>query len=163
MTAGLVWRVLRGNVPRSFWASLGVLVTFWLAGRDRRHRCFSEQPAYAIRYLFPGTSALLLVLVDAASGLRIRAGWAYGLLAVFAFSLAMNIVFLRDGADFLRTEGRDSRINLAMLELRLGLEPGAMVHPPKRPLSPRSRPGRHSRRAPRCRTSTRSPATARPR
>ena len=67
---------------------------------------------------------------------------AYGLLAVFAFSLAMNIVFLRDGADFLRTEGRDSRINLAMLELRPASSRVRMVHPPKRPLSPRSRPGR---------------------
>ncbi len=123
LTAGLVWRVLRGNVPRSFWASLGVLFTFWLAGAIAD--TVPGATAYAIRYLFPGTSALLLVLVDAASGMRIRAGWAYGLLAVFAFSLAMNIIFLRDGADFLRTEGRDSRINLAMLELRLGLEPGA--------------------------------------
>jgi len=124
LTVALIWRVLKGGLPKSFWASLGVLVTFWLAGAVA-DTMPGETQVYAIRYLFPGSSALLLVLVDAVSGFRIRAGWAYGLLAVFVFSLAMNLVVLRDGAAFLRDQGTDSRINLAMLELRLGLEPGA--------------------------------------
>ena len=123
LTAALIWRVLRGNVPRSFWASLGVLVTFWLAAALAD--TLQSTGPYALRYLFPGSVALLLVLVDAAAGLRIRAGWAYGLLAVFAFSLAMNIVFLSDGAALLRDRGAETRVGLAMLELRVGLEPGA--------------------------------------
>lgn len=124
LVAGLAWRVLRGGLPRSFWASLGVLVTFWLAAALADTRPEGTQ-VYAVRYLFPGSSALLLVLVDAARGLRIRAGWAYALLAAFAFSLAMNLVVLRDGASFLRARGAESRLALAMMELRLGLEPGA--------------------------------------
>ncbi len=124
LTGFLIWRVLRGNVPRSFWASLGVLFTFWLAAAIADTDPFFGTQVYAIRYLFPGTSALLLVLVDAASGLRIRAGWAYGLLAVFAFSLAMNIVFLRDGAAYLRDSSAEIKGDLAMLELANGWLPG---------------------------------------
>lgn len=124
LTGGLIWRVLKGGLPRSFWASLGVLVTFWLAAALADTRPEGTQ-VYAIRYLLPGSSALLLVLVDAVSGVRIRAGWAYGLLAVFIFSFAMNLVVLRDGASFLRARGAESRLALAMMELRLGLEPGA--------------------------------------
>jgi hypothetical protein len=124
ITAALVWRVRRGGLPRSFWASLGVLVTFWLAAAIADVRAGGTDAA-AIRYLFPGSTALLLVLVDAVSGVRIRASWAYAVLAVFAFSLAMNLIFLRDGAEYLRDQGRAARIELAMLELRAGLDPGA--------------------------------------
>ena len=124
LTGFLIWRVLRGNVPRSFWASLGVLVTFWLAAAIADTDPFFGTQVYAIRYLFMGSSALLLVLVDAVSGLRIRAGWAYGLLAVFAFSLAMNLVYLRDGAAFLRDRSAEVKGDLAMLELANGWLPG---------------------------------------
>ena len=124
LTGFLIWRVLRGNVPRSFWASLGVLVTFWLAAAIADTDPFFGTQVYAIRYLFMGSSALLLVLVDAVSGLRIRAGWAYGLLAVFAFSLAMNIVYLRDGAAILRDSSAEIKGDLAMLELANGWLPG---------------------------------------
>ncbi|MCB0829205.1 MAG: hypothetical protein KDB62_10405, partial [Solirubrobacterales bacterium] len=124
LTAALIWRVLRGNVPRSFWVSLGVLVTFWLAAAIADTDPFFGTQVYAIRYLFPGSSALLLVLTDAVSGFRIRAGWAYALLAVFAFSLAMNLVYLRDGAAFLRDRSSEVRGNLTMLELANGWSPG---------------------------------------
>ena len=124
LAAALLWRVLRGNVPPSFWASLGVLATFWLAAAiaDTEFR-FGTQ-VYAIRYLFPGSTALLLVLVDAVSGFRIRAGWAYVLLAVFAFSLAMNLVYLRDGAAYLRDRSAEVKAQLSMLELANGWLPG---------------------------------------
>ncbi|MEZ5156901.1 MAG: hypothetical protein R2718_12440 [Solirubrobacterales bacterium] len=131
LTAALIWRVLRGNVPRSFWVSLGVLVTFWLAAAIADTRAEGTQ-VYAIRYLFPGSSALLLVLTDAVSGFRIRAGWAYALLAVFAFSLAMNLVYLRDGAAYLRGQGAENRLELAILELRQGFEPGSDAASPSR-------------------------------
>ena len=75
--------------------------------------------------MFPGSLALLLVLVAAVSGSRIVGSRAYALVAVFAFSLAMNLVFLNDGADYLREQGAASRVELTMLELRAGLEPGA--------------------------------------
>ncbi|HET6830503.1 MAG TPA: hypothetical protein VFH44_04035, partial [Solirubrobacterales bacterium] len=124
LTIALIWRIVRGGLPRSFWASLGVLVTFWLAAALADIREIGSQAA-AIRYYFPGSSALLLVLVDAVSGMRIHSRWAVALLAAFAFSLAMNVVFLFGGAAYLREQGRDSRIELAMVELRAGLEPGA--------------------------------------
>jgi hypothetical protein len=122
VAGALVWRVVRGRLPRSFWVSLGVLVTYWLAAALAQLPEGTE--ASAIRYYLPGSTALLLVLVDAAHGYRIRGAAAYALVAVFVFSLAMNVVFLADGAKFLREQGDEGRIELAMLELRAGLEPG---------------------------------------
>jgi len=123
LAGGLIWRIRRDGVPRSVWASLGVLLTFWLAAALADTG--EDTGAFVTRYMFPGSSALLLVLVDAASGLRVHPRWAYALLAAFVFSLVMNLAFLRDGASFLRARGADSRLALAMMELRLGLEPGA--------------------------------------
>jgi hypothetical protein len=120
----LIWRVLRGNVPRSFWASLGVLATFWLAAAIADTDFWFGSQVYAIRYLFAGSSALLLVLVDAVSGSRIRGGWAFALLAAFAFSLAMNLVFLRDGAAFLRDRSGEVKADISMLELANDWLPG---------------------------------------
>ena len=124
LSIALAWRVIKGRIPHSFWVSLGVLVTFWLAAAIADVQPEGSSQAYAIRYLFPGSTALLLVLVDAVRGVRIRGRWAYGLLAVFAFSLVMNLIFLRDGAAYLRDQGQTARIQLAMLELRGGLDPG---------------------------------------
>ena len=125
LTGALLWRILRGSLPRSFWAALGVLVTFWLAAGIADVHVEGETNANAIRYMFPGSLALLLVLVAAVSGSRIGGSRAYALVAVFAFSLAMNLIFLNDGADYLREQGAASRVELTMLELRAGLEPGA--------------------------------------
>ena len=125
LTAALVWRVfIKGGVPRSFWASLGVLGTFWLAAAIADTDPFFGTQVYAIRYLFPGSVALLLVLVDAVSGFRIRAGWAYALLTVFAFSVAMNLIYLRDGAAYLRDRSGEVKADLSMLELANGWQPG---------------------------------------
>jgi hypothetical protein len=125
LTGALLWRILKGSLPRSFWAALGVLVTFWLAAGVADVHVEGETNANAIRYMFPGSLALLLVLVAAVSGSRIGGSRAYALVGVFAFSLAMNLVFLNDGADYLREQGAASRVELTMLELRAGLEPGA--------------------------------------
>ena len=62
----VIWRIIRGNVPRSLYASIGILATYWLAaaladfpsvGRYRR-----------LRYVYPSSIGLLLVLVAAAQG-----------------------------------------------------------------------------------------------
>ena len=121
----VVWRLIRGDVSKSLYASMGVLFTYWLAAGLSEPIFFGSQ-ADAIRYVYPGSIGVLLVVTDAARGLRIR-GFALGaLFAVGAFSLAMNLVFLRDGADYLRTEYSQSvRTRLAMLELGAGMQPGS--------------------------------------
>ena len=124
--AGLVvavaWRIRRGDVKPSIYVSLAVLATFWLSAALADTE-FTQVDA--VRYLYPGSIALLLVLTDAAQGLRVRASWGAAILAVFAFSFAMNLVFLRDGAAYERSQANTTLINLAMLELGNGRDPGA--------------------------------------
>ena len=125
VVVAVIWRLIRGNVSKSLYASLGVLFTYWLAAGLSEPIFFGSQ-ADAVRYIYPGSIGVLLVVTDAARGLRIRGFALAALFAVGAFSLAMNLVFLRDGGDYLRTEYSQAvRTRLAMLELGAGMQPGS--------------------------------------
>ncbi len=118
----VIWRIIRGNVPRSLYASIGILATYWLAAALADFP--SASAVTAVRYVYPSSIGLLLVLVAAAQGARFRGLPAVVVVTVFLFSLAMNLVFLRDGAAFMRQLSVTSRTDLAMLELGNGLLPG---------------------------------------
>lgn len=125
LLAAVIWRISRGNVPASLWASLGVLATYWLAASLSDPLFLGEQ-ADSIRYIYPASIGVLLVITDAFRGIRIPAAATAGALALIAFSIAMNVVFLRDGAAYLRDEYAPFKSEqLAMLELANGFNPGA--------------------------------------
>jgi hypothetical protein len=117
--AALLWRISRGNVPTSLWASLAILATYWGAAALSDPEFFGRQ-ATAVRYVYPGSIGLLLIATDAARDRRIPRAATAALLMVVAFSLVMNIVFLRDGAAHLRAFAVDTRARLAAIELGQG-------------------------------------------
>jgi hypothetical protein len=123
LVVAVAWRLYRGGYSPTIFASLGILGTYWLAAALSDPLLLGEQ-ADAVRYVLPGSVGILLVLTDASNGLRPRGGWAVTLLAIFAFSLVMNIVFLRDGAAYLREQSARAKARLAMLELANGWVPG---------------------------------------
>ncbi len=123
LAAFVIWRIGRGGASKTIYASIGIVATYWLAGALADPIFFATQ-ADAVRYVYPGSVGVLLVLIDAGRGIRIRGGWAIALIAVFAFSLAMNLAFLRDGATYLRSHSTTVRTQLAMLELGNGWLPG---------------------------------------
>ncbi len=119
----IAWRLSRGSIPPSLWMSLAIIATYWLMS------AIADTPEYgsqvnAVRYILPGSVALLLVLVDAAKGCEIRRWMVWTVAGVFAFSLVMNAYFLRDGARFVRDAGAATEANLAMIELAGDLDPG---------------------------------------
>lgn len=114
--AALIWRLARGNVPRSLFASIGVLGTYWLAAAIAEPLFFDSQ-ADAVRYVYPGSMGLLLIGSDMLSGVRIPRAASVAALGVVVFSLAMNLVFLRDGATYVRNYSDNIKADLAMLEL----------------------------------------------
>lgn len=114
--AALGWRLVRGRVPNSLYVSVGILVTYWLAGALSDPEFFNTQ-AETVRYVYPGSMAVLLVGIDIVAGLRIPRGAWIGATCVVVFSLAMNLVFLRDGAGHLRDVSTTTKADLAALEL----------------------------------------------
>jgi len=120
----LIVRIRRGNVPHSLWASLGILVTFWALAALVTG--VGTRAPTAIRYIFPGSVAVLLVATDAARASRFsRAGLAALFIAAL-LSVATNLALLRDGAAWFR-DLQSGRIGaeFAMLELaRDRVDPG---------------------------------------
>ncbi len=134
--AALVWRLSRGNVPLSLWSSLAVPGTYWLAA-SLADPLFFGNLTDSIRYVYPGSFGLLMIAVDAASGLRFRMPALAAVWAVGVFSLAMNLVFLKDGAAYVRDDySLNKAVTLSMLELADGLEPGADGSGSARPVRP---------------------------
>jgi hypothetical protein len=122
-TVALALRIRQGSVPRFLWVSLAIVLAFWTLSALARNEF---RPPGQIRYLYTGAVGVLLVAAAAASGTRFsRAGVAI-LFAVSAFSLATNLVLLRDGArEFRNAYSAPLRANLAMLELgRDDIRPG---------------------------------------
>ncbi|MGH2991707.1 MAG: hypothetical protein ACRDMA_17960 [Solirubrobacterales bacterium] len=134
----LVARIGRGNVRTSLWASLGILVTFFVLGG----LAFSEiRPPALGRYTLIGAVGVLLVAIDAARGVTFSKLGLIALFAVATVSLATNLALLRDGAASFR-EGytRPVRATFTMLELaRAHVRPdfnprAALANPPPHPM-----------------------------
>lgn len=121
--AAIVWRIHRGGYSSTIFSSLGVVATYWLAAALSDPLIFGSQ-ADAVRYVLPGSVGLLLVVIDAAKGIRLTRGWDVAVVAVVVFSFAMNVVFLRDGASYVRAHAKNVQTDLAMLELGNGWLPG---------------------------------------
>lgn len=116
--AGLVafgvrlWRGGRGGPD--LWVFLAALLTFWVsigisAGEGRA--------PVTERYLFPGAVMLLLVVVEAARGVRPSRPAVIALCAVAAVSVGVNVVHTQEARRFLIAYANNIKPTLAMIEL----------------------------------------------
>jgi VanZ family protein len=115
---GLFLRIRRGNVPPSLWASLGIVLTYWVLGALV---VSSLRPPGLTRYIYVGAVGVLLVATDAARPIRFSKGGLVLLFAVCGISVATNLALLRDGAASFRDEySVRARATFAMFELARG-------------------------------------------
>jgi hypothetical protein len=111
---GLLLRLRHGPVRRSLWVSLAVFLAFW--GSTAMVQWLNRYP-YSERYVYAGTVALLLVVVDALDGIRLPRRLAPVLLVVTAFAMAVNIDEFRGPSEVLRSFSKTSRADLTAVEL----------------------------------------------
>jgi hypothetical protein len=92
-------RLLRGNLPRSLWVSLGILLTVWVAGGLVVDDLRGPDSA---RYMYFGAVGVILVASAAATRVRFtRFGLAI-LFGVAAIGLATNVALLRERSAAMR-------------------------------------------------------------
>jgi hypothetical protein len=71
----------------------------------------------ASRYVYLGSVLTLLVLVEAADGMRPSRGWALGLAIALFFSLLANGMIMGEGGKVVRLESATNRAQLSALEI----------------------------------------------
>jgi hypothetical protein len=119
----LALRIRRGNVPRSLWVSLGIVLAYWSLGG------LAYEPGLrgpeSTRYLYPGAVMVLLVATDAARSVRFSRLGIAALLTVAAVSVVINVGRMRDGAAEFRAYSVAARAQFAAMELaRDRIDPG---------------------------------------
>jgi len=114
-------RLRQSPISRFLWATMAVLGALWLMGAAA-----ADPPVRipsASRYVYPTAIATLLVMAEAARGVRLQRGAIAILYAVAAISLATNIALLRDSAGVLRRVAVVYRADLTALDLDRGRLP----------------------------------------
>ena len=111
----LGWRLSRGRVPATLWGVLAIAISLWAL--QAIVPTVYRTPDTS-RFLYPGAVAVLLVAVEATSGVRWTRAGLIALYAVAAVGVATNLVELRDGG----REQRDlyttsARTDLGAIEL----------------------------------------------
>ena len=117
LAIGLFLRLRHGPVRRSLWISLAVFLAFW--GSTAMVQTFNRYP-YSERYIYAGTVALLLVVVDALAGIRLPRRLAPVLLVVTVFALGVNVDEFRGPSQVLRSYANTSKADLTAVELARG-------------------------------------------
>jgi hypothetical protein len=109
----LVLRLRRGRTPASLWTSLAVLLGFWIP------IVLTEpgRPPGAVRYIYAGSVAVLLVATDAAKGLRLSRGELLTLFAAATRALGANVAQFRSLSGVLRTQASQVRAQLTAIQL----------------------------------------------
>ncbi|MBK5218423.1 MAG: hypothetical protein JJE35_01355 [Thermoleophilia bacterium] len=88
----------RGPLPASFWAAVAVLATIWL---EQALALSLDRTPGETRYIFPGTVAFLLVVLELARGVRVtRLALVVGA-ALLAAALVGNASRFQEGRDLL--------------------------------------------------------------
>jgi hypothetical protein len=95
------------------WVSLAVPLGFWIP------IALTEpgRPPGAIRYIYAGSVAVLLVVPEAARGLRLSHRGLLGLVGAAILALGANISAARDQSGGLRTEAAQVRAQLTAIQL----------------------------------------------
>lgn len=108
---GLCFRIWRGRVPEGLWISLGVILLYWvmiaMAGR----------PPDSARYIFVGSTMVLLVAAAALHGTRIARPALIVAACVVALAIPPNIAKFYDARRSTVTDAENTRTQYAMLEL----------------------------------------------
>jgi hypothetical protein len=98
----LIWRARGGPLPRLFFATLTAIVALWtmqaLAANEAEN--FPSSP----HYMYPVTVLVLLVVVEAARGVRLSGAAVVVLFGIAAFALATNTASLHDKSNTLRLD-----------------------------------------------------------
>ena len=111
----LVWRLRRpGALTPRLASVLGITLSFWILTALGRANL---SPPYASRYLEVSALFVLLVAVELARGVRVRATVALVLAIVTAAAVISNVEPFRVGGLFLRDEARVTGADLAALEI----------------------------------------------
>jgi hypothetical protein len=112
--AALALRLRRGAVPPTLWVSLAIALAYWvqiaMGGRE----------VDTARYLFVGTTMVLLVAADALRGVRVHPLAVTAIFVVVALALPANIDKLYDGRAPMRAEAAVTQTEYAMLDLARG-------------------------------------------
>ncbi|HSR94479.1 MAG TPA: hypothetical protein VLK56_06390 [Solirubrobacterales bacterium] len=107
------WRRRRAFSPR-LWPVLASAAAFWFLAA---FNYFPGREAYSSRYLYGGAAFLLLIAADLLKGVRLGRG-ALAVAGVAAVAVAVfNLVPLREGRDFLRSQTVLTRADLAAIEI----------------------------------------------
>jgi len=120
------WRRKRNFSP-SLWPVLASAAAFWFLGA---FNYIPGREAYSSRYLYAGAAFVLLVAADLLAGVRFgkRALLAGGVIT--AVVVAFNLVPLREGRDFLRSQTALTRADLAAIEIaRRSVDPSFALTP----------------------------------
>jgi hypothetical protein len=111
----VAWRRRGGGEPTPLVvAALGGVLTFWVLAALTR--ADSPDPT-ASRYLYVGAAFILIALIDAAVGIRVRGTWALLCALVLVGALVANLGALRQGERSLRSSDTAVRASLAVVEL----------------------------------------------
>ena len=113
---GVVLALRRRQPSRSFWVALTTLCVYLVTIALALEVSASRVPD-ASRYVYMGTVLTLLVLIEAASGMRATRAWAIGLTVALFFSLLANGALMGVGGRVVRLESATNRAQLAALEV----------------------------------------------
>ncbi len=111
VAALIVWRLGRGDVPRSTWVFLTTLLVYW------GFITLANRAPDSSRYILPGALLLLLLGADLLRGRRFGRGWLIGIAGVIVIALPANVLKLGDGRDAQIADADASRAEYAMIEL----------------------------------------------
>jgi hypothetical protein len=123
----LIWRIVRGAVPRTLWVFLAVILAYWVL------IALGGRPPDSSRYIFVGTLLVFLVAADALAGARLPAAAVLAALAVVVLAIPPNVAKLYDGRGPQLNDATTSRVEYAMLDLVRG------------PIPPEYAPGKDER------------------
>lgn len=104
----------RGPLPRGLWVAAGVLCTLWVA---QGLALSPERTPAEIRYIYPGTVALLLVSVELANGVRASRVATWTVLVLCAVAVLGNMPRFRDGRQILDAYSREARPAMTVMLL----------------------------------------------
>lgn len=112
--AALVFRLRRAKITNGLVVSLVILGSYWASTALATH--LTAEPNEN-RYIYDGAVLLLLVGVEAMTGLRVPRPVVVAIFAVTLLSLATNIALMRVGGGFLRGLAPSDRAELAAIEI----------------------------------------------